>query len=258
MDHTPPDTPDPSTHIARTRVPSVPWSPVPNGITGVPRTPATASDSGVGMVGGFERLELDGELGRGGLGVVYAGRDPVLRREIAIKVLQQPADARPIARFLEEAQITGQLEHPNIVPVHEFGFDAQGRPYLTMKRIRGRDFFQVLTTAHRQLDLEAEASGGNSARVVREHLLPLLDVFERVCDAVAFAHSHHVLHRDLKPANVMVGDYGEVVVVDWGLAKLLDPASPGGQDSTTSRHSDGHAGLHVAGAGARAHRGCPQ
>ncbi|MGE0431034.1 MAG: WD40 repeat domain-containing serine/threonine protein kinase [Planctomycetota bacterium] len=239
---------DATTFFAATRMPhTVPASPAP---------PATSPTSlarltiGATSASGFERLELEGELGRGGLGIVYAGRDPVLRREIAIKVLQQSHDARPIARFLEEAQITGQLEHPNIVPVHEFGFDASGRPYLTMKRIRGRDFYVLLQQAHRAIDTALRTPGAWSPRVLREHLLPLLDVYEKVCDAVAFAHSHGVVHRDLKPANIMVGDYGEVVVVDWGLAKPLGaaertpsqppqpgPSGPSGPSGSISRHA---------------------
>ncbi|MGE0430654.1 MAG: protein kinase [Planctomycetota bacterium] len=182
----------------------------------------------VPRVVGMQRLRLLDELGRGGLGVVRAAFDDTLRREVAIKSLLRTG-ARNVAAFIDEAQITGQLEHPNIVPVHELGFDQAGAPYLTMKRIRGRDLHVVIRETMAEL-----ARRPGDPWITRGRRL--LEIFVKVCDAVAYAHSRGVIHRDLKPANVMVGDFGEVLVVDWGLAKPI-----GGRERTivTDRRSTG-------------------
>ena len=150
-------------------------------------------------------------LGAGGMGEVRAAHDPILRRDVALKRLRH-TDSGSIARFIAEAQVTAQLDHPNIVPVHALGTDAAGRPVLVMKRIQGRSLQELLETG--LLDLHGR-----------------LDVFRRVCDAVAFAHARGVIHRDLKPENVMVGDFGEVLLVDWGLARPLARA-PDAHEST--------------------------
>jgi Leucine-rich repeat (LRR) protein len=148
-----------------------------------------------------------GEIARGGMGAILRIGDTGLRRDVAMKVMLDGSDEESRARFEEEAQVTGQLEHPNIVPVHEFGTDAESRPYFTMKLVQGRSLAEIL-------------------RQVREQKAPefslhrLLTIFTNVCNGIAFAHSKGVVHRDLKPANVMVGDYGEVLVMDWGLAKI--------------------------------------
>jgi tetratricopeptide (TPR) repeat protein len=146
------------------------------------------------------------ELGRGGMGEVHLSRDPGLDRPLALKVMRAElaGDAHQERRFAQEAHVTGSLQHPGIVPVHNLGRLPDGRLYFTMKVVRGR------TLAH----LLGEAAGP-AAR------LGLLDVFAQVCQAVAYAHSRGVIHRDLKPANVMVGAFGEVQVMDWGLAKVL-------------------------------------
>src|SRR5262249_42483401 len=112
-----------------------------------------------------------------------------------------------VARFLEEAQVTGQLDHPGIVPVHELGIDSQGRLYFTMKLVEGRDLRHVF---------ELVFSGKEGWSVTRA-----LGVLQKACEAVAYAHRKGVIHRDLKPANVMVGSFGEVYVMDWGLARVL-------------------------------------
>ncbi|MAG56657.1 MAG: hypothetical protein CMJ83_10240, partial [Planctomycetes bacterium] len=169
------------------------------------------------------RYRLTGELGRGGMGIVLAGRDGTFRRDVAIKVmLAAGAGPRQIARFLSEAQIQAQLDHPNICPVHELGLDAEGRPYFTMKLVRGESLGQVL---RRVPDLDHVA------------LTDRLRIFIKACDAVAFAHSRGVVHRDLKPGNIMVGAFGEVLVMDWGVARILDDDEV--RDVETLRHDDG-------------------
>lgn len=160
---------------------------------------------------GGERYLLAGEIARGGMGVVLRAVDCDIRREVAVKFLLDQSDLRRKARFVEEAQITGQLEHPNIVPIHELGIDAQKRLFFSMKIVKGRSLGDVLD-AHRQNPRTAE----------REFSLGrLLSILVNVCHALAYAHSRGVIHRDLKPANIMVGDFGEVYVMDWGLAKVL-------------------------------------
>lgn len=152
---------------------------------------------------------IQSEIGRGGMGRVYEALDPYIRREVAMKVLLDTPSDEDKARFLEEAQITGQLEHPNIVPVHDLGFTAQGKLFFLMKRVSGRSLEAVLDSIR---------DGDGKTR--SNYPLPrLLQVLENVCSAVAYAHSRGVIHRDLKPANVMLGDFGEVQLMDWGLAK---------------------------------------
>ena len=155
---------------------------------------------------------------RGGLGQVSVARDEELNREVALKEIQQRhasnSDLR--ARFVREAEITGGLEHPNIVPVYGLGQYADGRPYYAMRLIRGDSLNEAVKNYH---DLRAEkASSGERAVQLRKLLGRFLDV----CNAIAYAHSRGVLHRDLKPDNVMLGKYGETLVVDWGLAKSVD------------------------------------
>ena len=144
------------------------------------------------------RYELISILGRGGMGIVYLARDTVLDREVALKIVERPAgDAN-------EARILARLEHPGIVPVHDFGELPDGRLFYAMKRVRGDRLDRWMASGH--------------------DLAERLGVFLRVCDAVAFAHAHGVIHRDLKPENVMVGEFGEVLVLDWGVAKQMQIA----------------------------------
>jgi serine/threonine protein kinase len=147
------------------------------------------------------RYEILDRIGEGGMGVVYLARDRELGREVALKVLRTP-DPSPEERdrILREARILASLEHPGIAPVHDVGVLPDGRVFYVMKRVRGE-----------RLDGFAR-----SARSRAE----LLRVFRQVCDAVAFAHAAGVIHRDLKPQNVMLGAFGEVLVLDWGVAKL--------------------------------------
>ncbi|KAF0246291.1 MAG: hypothetical protein FD180_779 [Planctomycetota bacterium] len=153
------------------------------------------------------KFTLGAELGRGGLGRVVEAQDSDLGRTVALKLLLESADPVALERFRREARITGRLEHPNIVPVHEMGIlPATREVYLCMKKIAGRDM----------------------ALAIREgkwSLRRLVEAFRDVCRAVAYAHSRGVIHRDLKPGNVMLGEFGEVLVVDWGLAKTVGEAA---------------------------------
>jgi serine/threonine-protein kinase len=153
------------------------------------------------------RYQLFGEIARGGMGAVLRGRDPDLGRDLAVKVLLESPEGNPplVRRFVEEAQIGGQLQHPGIVPIYELGAFADRRPYFTMKLVKGRTLSALL-----------------SERESPAHDLPrFLSIFEAICQTVAYAHARGVIHRDLKPSNVMVGSFGEVQVMDWGLAKVL-------------------------------------
>ncbi len=178
------------------------------------------------------RYLLQEELGRGGMATVWQALDPDLDRSLAVKLMHPDGDVR---RFLEEAQITGQLQHPGIPPVHELGKLPDGQPFLAMKLIRGQ-------TLARLLDQRPSPS----------HDLPrFLAVFEQVCQAVAYAHSKGVIHRDLKPANIMVGAFGEVQVMDWGLAKRVQKVQALPVDGTAAVAPSGfcvvHSGLTQAG-----------
>jgi serine/threonine protein kinase len=161
------------------------------------------------------RYRLDGELGRGGMGVVYRAWDPELERHVALKVVRadRAGDAEATARLWAEAQVTAQLEHPSIVPVHDAGVTAGGQVFYAMRLIEGRTLKQVAC---------APQAGWSTFR--------LLEVYTQACQAVAFAHAHHVLHRDLKPDNIMIGPFGEVYVMDWGLNKVLESRSPPAPD----------------------------
>ncbi len=154
------------------------------------------------------RYRLEGEISRGGMGVVLKGQDIQLGRELAIKaLLTKHQDAKSIVqRFYDEAQIGGQLQHPGIVPVYELGRLADGRPFFSMPLVDG----QSLSAALR------------SRQDHQEDRARWLGVFKQICQTIAYAHQRGVIHRDLKPANVMLGSFGEVQVMDWGLAKVLD------------------------------------
>jgi serine/threonine-protein kinase len=154
-----------------------------------------------------ERLQLLGEIARGGMGAVLKGRDPDLGRDLAIKVLLESHKSKPdlIRRFIEEAQIGGQLQHPGVVPIYELGAFADRRPYFAMKLVKGRTLASFLDERP------------DPAR----DLSRFLSIFESVCQTIAYAHARGVIHRDLKPSNIMVGSFGEVQVMDWGLAKVL-------------------------------------
>jgi len=163
---------------------------------------------------------------QGGLGRVWLARDKRLRREVALKEIRPDKDVSDLAlrRFIREAQITGQLEHPNIVPAYELTDDLnRDRPYYTMQFLRGQSLGAAIDEYHR-LRQDGKAS--------RFDLRRLLNALVGVCHAVAYAHSKGVVHRDMKPANVMLGAFGEVVLLDWGLAKLMN--QPDAQDEEAS------------------------
>jgi serine/threonine protein kinase len=170
------------------------------------------------------RYEALGILGRGGMGTVYRARDRELHREVALKVMAAAeAGDGTLARMRNEARVLARLEHPGLVPVHDLGTLPDGRLFYVMRLVRGR-----------RLDEHAR----------QERSLPaLLRLFERVCEAVAFAHAHGVLHRDLKPANVMVGPFGAVLVLDWGLAKLIEDGPAGAPPSPPSSMAASGAGF---------------
>jgi serine/threonine-protein kinase len=163
---------------------------------------------------GRERYTLIRQHARGGIGQVWLARDADLDREIALKEPRDDKAGHPAvrARFIEEARITGQLEHPGIVPVYELVRPTDGQqPFYTMRFVRGRTLSQAVKAYHRK-------RRDGAARPL--DLRQLLGVFVSVCNAVAYAHSRGVIHRDLKGQNVLLGDFGEVMVVDWGLAKV--------------------------------------
>ena len=164
-----------------------------------------------------DKLRVSDELGRGGMAVVMSAVDQDLHRELAVKVSHAGAGGSEgeKVRFVEEAQITAQLEHPNVVPVHELGIDPHGRPFFTMKLVRGQSLEAILKKRRE----------GDPDTLARFGLRRLLDVFTSVCQAIEYAHARGVIHRDLKPANIMVGDFGEVLVMDWGVAKVVGKAS---------------------------------
>jgi serine/threonine protein kinase len=185
------------------------------------------------LPGGDEgRYRLGAPLGRGGMGVVYEAFDRDLERDVALKVLAAPAPtAAEEERLRREARILARLEHPGIVPVHDVGRLDDGRLFYVMKRVRGRRLDEAVS----------------SDRPLRERLRLL----ERAAEAVAFAHAQGVLHRDLKPANIMVGEFGEVLVVDWGVASLArgDRDGEAASPSPTTAGSGAVAAFDVTGAG---------
>jgi serine/threonine protein kinase len=150
------------------------------------------------------------EIARGGMGQIYFGEDPQLERQVAVKV-SSVAYGGEDPRFSKEAKVLAHLAHPNIVPIYNIGVDAQSRPFYSMKLVKGRTLQAVLNSIR----------DGDALAIKEYTRAALLTVFRKVCDAMAFAHAKGVLHRDLKPENIMVGEYGEVLVLDWGLAKIL-------------------------------------
>jgi len=172
------------------------------------------------------RYELGDEVARGGMGVVYAARDRELGRDVALKVVgAELADAETSARLRREARIIAHLEHPGIVPVHDVGTLPDGRVFYAMKLVSGK-----------RLDAQVRDSPSLGER---------LRLFLRICEPVAFAHAHGVIHRDLKPENVMVGPFGEVLVMDWGVAKHREEERPAGGNGAgapapASEHDTAH------------------
>jgi eukaryotic-like serine/threonine-protein kinase len=204
------------------------------------RTEST-TDYDVGSAGqGSRRFRVIRPHKRGGLGAVYVALDSELNREVALKqILERHADdPASRARFLLEAEITGGLEHPGIVPVYSLGTFRDGRPYYAMRFIKGDSLKDAIRAFHRKDGDEEPPAVGSRELELRKLLRRFLDV----CNAIEYAHQRGVLHRDLKPGNVMVGKYGETLVVDWGLAKAVgkpDPDSHEGEVPIAPSHSSG-------------------
>jgi WD40 repeat protein len=184
-------------------------------------SPAVNENGSASLPASAGHFRLGQELAHGGMGVVYSARDESLGRDVAVKILHERylVDSIVGQRFQDEARITAQLQHPAIPPVFEVGRLDDDRPYLAMKLIKGRTLEDLLKER-----LEPASERGR-----------FLAVFQQVCQAVGYAHSKHILHRDLKPANVMVGAFGEVQVMDWGLAKLLAPGSTAAHEPSDGR-----------------------
>jgi serine/threonine protein kinase len=190
---------------------------------GVDATTAAAETSGA-------RYVLDREIGRGGMGRVFAGRDLRLERTVAIKMLRAQ-DAALVARFEREVKLAARLQHPGVVPVYDAGFWPSGEPFLVMKLVLGRSLARAIRDADTQADR-----------------LALLPNVVAAADALAYAHDQGIVHRDLKPTNVLVGAFGETVVVDWGLAKDLRAHRDG---DAAEPASDANADVGAAGGGDR-------
>jgi serine/threonine-protein kinase len=171
------------------------------------------------------RYQMEEEIARGGMGAVLRGRDTELKREIAVKVLLEThaGCTEFVQRFVEEAQIAGQLQHPGVAPVYDVGTAMGKRPYFTMKLVKGQTLAALLGARGDKRPACRPVAGQQptSEPLVATDRPRFLKIFEVVCQTLAYAHAHDVIHRDLKPANVMVGAFGEVQVMDWGLAKVL-------------------------------------
>ena len=175
-----------------------------------------------------KRYVIEGELASGGMGKVLNAYDQDIRRRVAMKVLKRDCkEARSLAKFLEEAQATGQLEHPNIAPVYDLGLDPDYGVYFTMKLVRGRNLREIVR----------DLSIGRPETRKRFTLTRLLQLLQQVAMGVHYAHARGVIHRDLKPDNIMVGDFGEALVMDWGLAKIVSGSVSG---STHDEPVDSH------------------
>jgi serine/threonine-protein kinase len=179
-----------------------------------------------GIEGGAARYDLAGQIGRGGMGAVFRARDARLERDVALKVLLEEHQARTELRdrFVEEARIAGQLQHPGIAPVYDVGELGDRRPYFTMRLVEGKTLAALLAARSSPQD----------------DLAGFVRIFQQVCQTMAYAHARRIVHRDLKPGNVMVGAFGEVQVMDWGLAKVVTPE---GEESPAAEESKGILGL---------------
>src|SRR5262249_51806346 len=191
-------------------------------VTTVPQDDPFATHAVEAPPAGRPRFRVLRPHARGGLGEVFVAHDEELHREVALKEIQgrHAADPSRRRRFLLEAEITGRLEPPGIVPVYGLGAYADGRPYSAMRFIKGDSLRHAIERFHR--DRESLPAGERTLR-----LRELLGRFVGVCNAVAYAHSRGIVHRDLKPDNVMLGPFGETLVVDWGLAKPVGRGQPG-------------------------------
>ncbi len=202
------------------------------------RLPDAPPPAGQAAAGALERAggardseyKLLGVLAQGGLGAVHLARHGHLRRKVAYKAMRKEAAAQPelVARFLSEAQITAQLEHPNVVPIYTLEVRGDGTPAYAMKLVQGKDLARLIKETRARYD------GGQPLDAEHE-LTTRLEHFVDVCNAIAFAHSRGVIHRDLKPANIMIGLYDELYVIDWGIARVI------GQDEVPCEPASGAA-----------------
>jgi serine/threonine protein kinase/tetratricopeptide (TPR) repeat protein len=190
-----------------------------------PGGPALGFSMQPGPVPTDERFQLIREHAKGGIGQVWLARDTELQRDVAVKEIQPKyaEQENQRARFVVEAEITGSLEHPGVVPVYSLGRNAAGRPYYAMRFIRGESLSVEIQKFHKRFGEEVALAGAKGVGRSKwgVEFRQLMGRFLDVCDAIDYAHSRGVLHRDLKPANIMLGPYGETLVVDWGLAKVI-------------------------------------
>jgi eukaryotic-like serine/threonine-protein kinase len=225
--------------------PSAAAKPAPAPTPAPKPAPAPALKPALGQTVSLVRAPLDeqgfgarylptGVLGEGGMGIIGLCKDVRIGREVAMKMLLKEklgsADAR--MRFEREARVQGQLEHPAIVPVYDLGVRPDGRPFFTMKRLHGETLAVIMDALQK----------GSTTVAAAYPQRRLLGAFSRVCQAVAFANSRGVLHRDLKPSNIMLGDFGEVYLLDWGLAKLMDAEDPDDAIAPASTQRDTQVG----------------
>jgi len=174
-----------------------------------------------------KKYEIGGVVAQGGMGAILDAKEMVTERVVAMKVMLDRSSPDDLTRFVAEAKVTAQLEHPNIVPVHELSVDENDQVYYTMKFVQG-------VTLRKVLELLAQGD----PETLKKYPLPvLLTIFQKVCDAIAFAHNRGVIHRDLKPENIMLGDFGEALVMDWGLAKVLGKHSTSNEVLRSMVHS---------------------
>ena len=166
------------------------------------------------------RMQCEAKIADGGMGAVIRAHDPTLGRRVAVKLIHADLDDEAKARFEREAKLTAQLEHPNIVPLYDHGIADDGRPYLVMRLVEGQSLERVIHGL----------AGEDPETVAQWSRHRLLTVFLKVCQAVAYAHDRGVLHRDLKPANIMLGEYGDVLVLDWGIARFMSEVHAGADD----------------------------
>jgi serine/threonine protein kinase/Leucine-rich repeat (LRR) protein len=172
-----------------------------------------------------KKYDIGKVVARGGMGAILDAKEAAIERRVAMKVMLDGSSPDDLVRFVAEAKITGQLEHPSIIPIYELSVDENGQPFYTMKMVRG-------ITLRKVLELLAK----DVPETVKKYPLPaLLTIFQKVCDALAFAHSKGVIHRDLKPENIMLDDFGVVLVMDWGLAKLIGQKQAPAIDISRSR-----------------------
>lgn len=183
-----------------------------------------------------QRYEVLGLIGVGSMGEVHRAKDKQLKRVVAMKVMREELneDVSLVARFIEEAQATAQLEHPGIIPLHDLGRMADGRYYFTMKEIKGRGLDSVILELHENSRYHGEWTETYDGWTMRR----LIDSLRTVAEALGYAHSRGVVHRDLKPENVMLGAFGEVLVLDWGLVKVVGGVDDGIVENVETYRSD--------------------